>query len=236
MRLLIIGGSGHVGGLVLPHLAAQHEVCVFDRKPPAGDLPYIQGDVADFTALSSAMLGRDALIFMAMGPGDHWEDPAVPGMHFDVSPKGLYLALRAARDAGVAHAVYTSSMSVYAPPHTRPEGRYPQESAPTDATDFYGLAKRFGEDVCVAATQDGVLSVVALRLCHPVPDAHWPPPGSDVAATISTSATDTARALLAAVDYGGHGFEAFTISGDTAGRYTTLSKARDLLGWAPGRS
>ena len=129
MRLLIIGGSGHVGGLVLPHLAAQHEVCVYDRKPPTVDVPYIQGDVADFTALSSAMLGRDALIFMAMGPAENWEDPAVPGLHFDVSPKGLYLALRAARDAGVRHAVYTSSMSVYAPPLSRPEAAVEQRAA-----------------------------------------------------------------------------------------------------------
>lgn len=235
MRVLIIGGSGKVGSLVLPHLAERHEVCVFDRNPPALDVPYLEGDVTDFAALSAALAGRDALLFMAMGTAEHWEDPEVAGWHFDVSPKGLYLALQATRDNGVGHVVYTSSMSVYEPPEQRPEGRYPVETVPTDATDFYGLAKRFGEEVCIAAAQDGAMSIVALRLCHPTADAEWPPPGAgvEVGATIATSASDTARALLAALDYRGHGFEAFAISGDAAGRFTTMDKARDLLGWEP---
>jgi hypothetical protein len=35
MRVLVIGGSGYVAGLVLPLMAHRFEFCVFDLKPPA---------------------------------------------------------------------------------------------------------------------------------------------------------------------------------------------------------
>lgn len=233
MKLLVIGGSGYVGGLVLPHLAQQHEITVFDRRPPAADLDYVEGDVTDFAALSGATAGHEALIFMAMGPAQGWERPEVAAQHFEVATTGLYLALRAARQAGLARVVYTSSMSVYIEPPGRPDGRYPEETVPPDATDFYGLAKRFGEQVCAAAVAEGGPGVVALRLCLPTADEKWPPPGSGLGAAIATSASDVARALDAALHYPDGGFEAITISGDSAGRYTTMVKARRLLGWQP---
>ena len=56
MRVLVIGGSGLVGGMVLPHLARQHTLRIFDLRPPA-DLSwdYIAGDVTDFDALASEL-------------------------------------------------------------------------------------------------------------------------------------------------------------------------------------
>lgn len=238
MRVLLVGGSGFVGSQVVPLLAARHELRLYDRRPPPyeTDVEYVPGDVTDFAALAAAVDGVDALLYMAMGRSDRWGSPENARAHLEVATCGLHLALRAAHEAGIRHAVYTSSMSVYAfprPGQDRAGSRYPDESVPTDATDFYGLAKRLGEEVCRAAAAAWDLDVVALRLCHPTPDHAWPRTDDPVRATIATSSRDVARALLAALERRGHGFEAFAISGDAAERIVTLGRARTALGWEP---
>lgn len=232
MRLLTVGGSGHVGSLVLPYLVEHHDLRVFDLRPPRADVDveYVEGDIRDFDAVSAAMAGVDALLFMAMGPARPWGTPESARAHFDVAVTGLYLCLRAARELGVAHAVYTSSMSVYREGGGR---RYPDESTAPDALEFYGFAKRLGEQVCANAVDLSDLSVVALRLCHPIADAEFPATDNPVKAVIGTSARDTARAILAGLDYRGHGFDYFAISGDAAEQLVPIGKARDVLGWEP---
>lgn len=232
MQLLIVGGSGKVGSLVLPHLAQHHDLRVFDLRPPRGDVDaeYVEGDIRDFDAVSAAMAGADALLFMAMGPVAPWGTPANARAHFDVAVPGLYLCLRAAREHGIEHAVYTSSMSVYREGGGR---RYPDESIEPDAIEFYGFAKRLGEQICANAVDLGGPSVVALRLCHPIADDEFPATDNPVKAVIGTSARDTARAILAGLDYRRHGFEAFAISGDAAEQLVPIGRARDVLGWEP---
>ena len=84
--------------------------------------------------------------------------------------KSVHLTLMAARDAGVRHAVYISSMSVY----RDLTQRRLDETVPADATDLYGLTKRLGEQVCLAAVAEWGLSVNVLRLVWPTPDEIWP--------------------------------------------------------------
>ena len=238
MRVLVIGGSGHVGTIVLPYLAERHDVAVLDLKPPVEGVPvdYHAGDLRDAGAVGRAAAGTDAVLFMAMGPSTGWGTAETALAHLDVAVGGLYVALDAARQAGVRHAVYTSSMSVYTSPGAASDGRtrFPDESVPPDATNAYGLAKRLGEQVCANAVAAWDMSVVALRLCHPVADVAFPRRDhGPLAPIISTSARDTARALLAALDFRGHGFEAFCISGDGAERALSITKAREILGWQP---
>ena len=234
MRVLVIGGSGHVGTLVLPYLAGQHDVTVFDLQGPPASAPvtFVRGDLRDVQSVRDAVDGSDAVVFMAMGPTKGWGSPDNARAHLEVAVPGLHVALHTAHEAGVTHAVYTSSMSVYATPEDH--GRFPDESVPPDATFSYGLAKRLGEEVCRNAVLAWDMSVVALRLCHPTADAEFPRhDGAQLTRTIATSARDTARALLAALDYRGHGFEAFCISGDAAEQRVSLAKARTTLRWEP---
>src|ERR1041385_5714955 len=68
MRVLVIGGSGYVAGLILPLLSQQHTIRVFDRRAPAlPEADYVAGDVTDFDAVAKAAEGCDALLYMAMG-------------------------------------------------------------------------------------------------------------------------------------------------------------------------
>ncbi|MDQ5851506.1 MAG: NAD(P)-dependent oxidoreductase, partial [Chloroflexota bacterium] len=60
MCVLVIGGSGYVGGLVLPILAQHHTLRVFDLRPPAdGGWEYIAGDISDPDELARAAMGMD---------------------------------------------------------------------------------------------------------------------------------------------------------------------------------
>jgi nucleoside-diphosphate-sugar epimerase len=226
-----------VGGLVLPALARRHAVRVLDRRPPPGGVEYLAGSATDYAALRRATDGVDAVVHCAMG-STAWDTPDGAADSFDVNVKSVHLSLLAARDAGVPHAVHISSMSVY----RQVTARRLDESVPPDATDLYGLTKRLGEQVCLAATTEWGLSVNVLRLAWPTPDDVWPAWGAneqpewrhaaDGTPIDGTAATDLTAALLAALDHR-DGFQVFTISGDRSARLWSTAKARHVLGWAP---
>jgi len=230
LRVLVIGGAGYVASLTLPYLKEQHDLRVFDLRPPADtSLEYIEGSVGDLAALARASEGIDALLYMAMGR-ERIPAPEFVADAFDVNVKGVALALRAAHDAGAAHAVYTSSLSVYQGPLD--QRFFTDEDIPPDSRETYGFTKRLGEEVCRNAWQRWGMSVNALRLCWPQPPDMWEESSRSGRRPLATRADDVARALLAALAYRG-GFQAFFISGDHAERYTRLGKAKRLLGWEP---
>ena len=171
MKVLVIGGSGHVGGLTLPHLAQQHTLRVFDLRPPASpDWEYVAGNIGDLAALSRAAEGMDALLYMAMGNKEYTLPDAIT-TNFDVNIKGVYLALYAAHSAGITHAMYTSSMSVYG--GDLMQRSFPDEELTPDSSHLYGFTKRLGEEVCQNAAREWGMSVNALRLCFPIAEDEW---------------------------------------------------------------
>lgn len=230
-RLLIVGGSGLVGGMAVPVLARRHQIRVFDLRPPApvAGVDYHAGDVTDFAALRDALAGIDVLVYLAMNPKHPVRTPDTVAAAFDVNVKGVHLALWAAHQAGVRHAVHASSLSVF---RVR-NGRFPDDTAAPDARDYYGFTKRLGEEVCRNAVAGWGLTVTALRLCFPVPDEQWPPStGSERDRAIATRGSDVAAAIEAALHHR-DGFQAVTISGDQAGRFSSPAAARRLLDWPP---
>jgi nucleoside-diphosphate-sugar epimerase len=230
MKVLVVGGSGYIGGMVLPILAQQHRLRVFDLRPPAdAGWEYVAGSTSDLDALARAAEGVDALLYMAMGE-KIYDTPSGIITNLDANIKGVYLALYAAQQAGASHAVYTSSMSIYGGDLT--QRYFPDEEITPDSSALYGFTKRMGEEVCRNATRAWGMSVNALRLCFPTPDDEWLANTRLGTPTLATSASDVARVLLAALDYRA-GFQPFTISGDYEQRIMDMSKARRMLGWAP---
>lgn len=235
MNVLVVGGAGKVGTLVCPIMAEQHRLRVVDINPPSYEgVEYARGDVNDPDSLAAASEGMEALVYMAMGSNSLWRDPKLAALnrasHFDVNVKGLYLALLAAHAHGITQAVYTSSMSVYA---RNASGRYMHDEDLTpDATHVYGFTKRLGEEVCRNAVREWGMDVNALRLFLPTADEKWLAEVPEGNPKIWTTASDTARAILAALSYRA-GFQAFTISGDYEQKYMSLAKAKRCLGWEP---
>lgn len=229
MNVLVIGGAGKVASIVIPYLKQQHTLRIFDLKPPAdASLDHVVGNLSDFDSLSQAAQGVDALLYMAMGSLD-WK--TVNGMQsaFDVNIKGVYLALKAAHEAGAQHAVYCSTMSVY----EQLDKRYMfDEDMPPDARDLYGFTKRMGEEVCHNMFQRTGMSVNALRLCLPTADDEWLEKTQAGTPTIATAGSDLARAFDAALNYR-NGFQAIMLSGDYENKLMNLSKAKRVLNWEP---
>ncbi|MGW1682017.1 NAD-dependent epimerase/dehydratase family protein [Saccharopolyspora sp. NPDC002376] len=232
MKLLVVGGTGKVGSLILPTLAAAAEVEVLDLRTPERPVPgvvYHAGDACDHETVRRLSTGKDVLCHFAMGRLEGWGEPDNAVRHLHASVVSLYAALRAAAEAGVPKAVVASSMSVF---NLRSERLpWPAEAEVPDAVDFYGLSKRLGEVVAETAAVATGMRVIALRLVLPTADDEWP---RQTQPDPSTSATDTARAVLAAAADTGSGFDAVAISGDTTGRICNTGKALQLWGWRPG--
>ena len=230
MKTLIVGGSGSVGTLVAPILAQTHTTRIFDLRPPQyANVEYVPGDIREYADLAKAVAGMDGLVYMAMGSQDWAETPGVVSA-FDLNVKGLHLALRAAHEAGIKQAVYTSSMSVYAGDLL--QRTFADEDVTPDANDLYGFTKRLGEEVCRNAARLWGMNVNALRQCWPVLADRWLRENAAGRATLQTTASDVARAIAAALEFRG-GFQAFMISGDYENKIMQMDKARRLLGWEP---
>lgn len=234
--LLVFGGSGTVGRLILPRLAQDHSIRIFDRlAPPEGPWNWIRGDIndLDITAVRDALKGVEAVLYLAMGtedPDRSFHSERARSSCFDVHVKGLHLVLQCAHEAGCSHAVIASSMSVY---HRALDGRFIREGESPDSRSVYGLTKFLGEEVGRFAASTWGLSVNALRLCLPQPQESWDDHAVPLHAA-ALSADDTADAIRAALR-ARDGFRAFAISGDWRQRHMDLSPAREALDWQPSR-
>jgi nucleoside-diphosphate-sugar epimerase len=235
MKVLVVGGSGYVGRLTMPYVAERFSLRIYDRVPPSNpDWEFIQGDVTDPTALAAACEGVDVLLYMAMGTnrGNPGINDPVPA--YDVNVKGLHLALDAAVRAGVRHAVYTSTLSVYDGHLDITSGATDREEVPAEPRSLYGFTKLMGEEVCRFIHRKYDFPIFVLRLFMPVSQEQWHAQhNQQTRVDCRTSAPDLARAFIAAIAHDRPGFEIIHITGDYTGRAYHHEKAKRLLHWEP---
>ncbi|KAE8404892.1 hypothetical protein BDV37DRAFT_246519 [Aspergillus pseudonomiae] len=116
MRVLVIGGTGTIGGHAALHLQSLgHDVSIAGRRPPPETtalvrLPYIQGDFVRDTFTTDQLTDFDAVVFAAGHDIRH----TPPGENFDehvlhVNGEAVPRFARLARDAGVKRFVYIGS-------------------------------------------------------------------------------------------------------------------------------
>ena len=165
MKVLVTGATGLIGAWVARALAARgHAVRALlrpasDPAPLAGvAVEIVRGDVLDAASVRAALAGADAVVHLAGIPriGADPEDLA------GVNVAGTEIVLGAAREAGVARAIHTSSLSA-AGGTRRPVVR--SEDAPGNAEALgiaYFLSKLRGERIALAEAARG-LPVVVLR-------------------------------------------------------------------------
>lgn len=164
MRILVSGGTGHLGSRIVSGLQADgHMVRVLARRPRRDpDVEWAQGDLATGAGVRDAVAGVDAIIHAATNspaaqrgrfkPRDLLVSPA------DVDVGGTRALLSAAEDAGVEHFLHVSIVGLQAlraMPYSRRklmaeqlvrDGRVPWSIV--RATGFYWLlARMFAEMV-----------------------------------------------------------------------------------------
>jgi len=158
VNLLITGGSGYFGTVLTDlALARGDRVRIFDVNAPApreGAVEYANGDVRDRDALRAACAGIDAVLHnVAQVPLARDRE-----LFWSVNVLGTANLLVAARDAGVAKVVHTSSSAVFGIPESNPV----TEDSPCRPLEAYGRAKLQAEVLCREAVDAG-LDVTIVR-------------------------------------------------------------------------
>lgn len=244
MKVLLAGGSGHVGTFITPYLRPHHALRVLDVQPPrATDVEYVEGSVTDPEAIRRALEGVDTFIWLVMkgAQGGTLNTQDIPTIisNYEVNGKGLHLFLYIAQELGIKRGVYTSTMSV----HYRKRDWYPaEELVPLDTPSVYGLTKGFGEQICQYFARWFDMNLIALRITGPrtreqfLEERRQPRIYPDGSRIFPTDEADLADAYLKALDavHTGHGrFDAVFIVDDEREQEHNLSKAKRLLGWEP---
>ena len=248
MNLLLIGGSGHVGTMILPYLKDHHEIRILDLHPPQDDtVDYIQGAAGDPDALRSAVQGMDSFVWMTLHCGP---DPVTDIQHnYEANVVGLHLFLQIATEAGIQRGVYTSTLTAHDRSPDRPAAKQlgrnlftDEPSVPLDNAQVYGFTKGLGERVCRYFCRHRDMSIIALRITGPRTHAQWlAERASGEADGWWIEEEDLARAYLAAISSSDlMGYHPIFIAGSerqmTDGKVVQeidLSTARELLGWQP---
>ena len=157
--ILVTGGSGYFGNLLVQQaLAGGDQVRIFDLEAPAaaGDAEVVLGDVRDRDAVRAACEGVDVVMNnVAQVPlaKDH-------ELFWSVNVVGTANVLVAARDAGVAKVVHTSSSAIFGIPATNPI----TEDTPGRPIEAYGRAKLTAETLCHDAVAAGLdVSIIRPR-------------------------------------------------------------------------
>ena len=141
--VLVTGGSGYFGTILVDEVIASGDRArVFDVNPPAprAGVEFVKGDVRDRAALREAVAGADVVLHnVAQVPLARDRD-----LFWSVNVGGTANVLVAARDAGVAKVVHTSSSAVFGIPDANPV----TEDTPLRPLEAYGRAKAEAEALC----------------------------------------------------------------------------------------
>jgi nucleoside-diphosphate-sugar epimerase len=124
MKILVVGGTGLIGGDAALRLAEQgHDVSIAARKPaPAptamAGLPFLAGDYVAGDFAPDRLSPFDAIIFAAGNDARHRAPDENEVAHLErANVLGVPRFFRAARDAGVRRAIYIGSFY----PQVKPE-------------------------------------------------------------------------------------------------------------------
>jgi dihydroflavonol-4-reductase len=170
-RALVTGATGFVGSAVARRLlAAGFIVRVLarpgsDRRNLAGlEVEVAEGNLTDAASLQRACAGCDALFHVA---ADYRLWAPNPEELYQANVEGTRALLQAARNAGVARIVYTSSVAVLGIPK---DGTPGNEDTPVTVDDMIGHYKRskfLAEEVAQQFARDG-LPVVIVNPSTPI--------------------------------------------------------------------
>ncbi len=222
--ILLTGASGRIGRCLRVALRDEYRLILFNRSALADLGPsetLVRGDIADAAAVERAAQGADAIVDMAgISDVQSFREKLVP-----TNILGTYNVFEAARLAGVPRVVYASTHHVVG---YYPAGQHLDETVSVRPDSMYGVTKCFAEATGRFYAEKAGLAVVCLRIGYfgdrPREERHlavWISPG------------DMARLVRCAVEAPGVQFEIVYGVSDNTRRWWDLSRARQVLGYAP---
>lgn len=164
--ILVTGGAGFIGSHTVDALLAKgFRVRVFDNLssgklsnlPQHAALEFVDGDIRDAQAVSSAMANIGAVLHLAaqVSVQSSIEQPVASS---EINVRGFLNVLDAARQAGIKRVVYASSAAVYGLPSELPL----REVALTRPMSPYGLEKLINDQY--AALYDELYGMTCLGM------------------------------------------------------------------------
>ncbi len=172
---LVTGSMGCIGAWTLAHLVRTgHSVVSYDLSssrhrldqvlPQAeqGPVTFVEGDITNFDQITSTLTahGVDRIIHLAALQVPFCR--ADPALGAQVNVTGSVNILEAARQRGVGHVAYASSVAVYGSAEDYPPGPIALDAPRTPHT-LYGGYKVANEDTARVYWQDHALSSIGLR-------------------------------------------------------------------------
>lgn len=157
MKVLVVGGTGLIGGDIALYLTSQgYEVTIMARKPSAAPslaaLPFMRGDYVNDTFSDEHLSEFDGLVFAAAAdirnvPVDGSVTPAA--FYSEVNDVAVPRFIAAARDAGISRTVYIGTF-------------YPQ-IAPERIGICPYVTSRHNTDAAVRALSSAAFNVCSLN-------------------------------------------------------------------------
>ena len=251
-RILVVGMSGLIGGMVGPKLAERHEVRALNRRPVQGYKTF-QADIADLDAIRPAFEGVDTVVNMAThmsrdGGSAASAEEDVAG-YISTNVVGVRNVYEAAREAGVGRVIFASAGAsvfnyVMDEPHAAlAEARWDDvppgtpkltHLAPYRPNGVYGASKAWGEALGRFYSDIHSMSVICVRV------GHVPTPPQDeyqlsaYEASIYCSHRDIVQVFERCAEAPDSlRFEVFFACSDNRGLFRDIEHAREVVGYVP---
>lgn len=195
MKVLITGACGFVARALTQELEDRHDLVLLDRNRPedarmfvpgesdsapapfTAKHPFIQAEITDEAAMLRAVYGIDAMIHLAASTTGL---PEFGVTTFRANALGTFVALDAARKAGVRRFLCASSVNAFGTIYWRLSGkpvdytRMPlDEDFPPVPEDPYSLSKHVNEDTCAAFHRAYGITTAAFRFAGVWTDAMY---------------------------------------------------------------
>jgi UDP-glucose 4-epimerase len=168
-RVLVTGGAGFVGANLVRVLGdGGWTIRVLDdfrtgREEYVADLgvEVVRGEIGDLPLVTDLAAGVDAIIHLAAA-GSVVDSVADPVANFDANVRGTFSVLNAARAAGIARLVFSSTGGALIGNATPPVN---EQSLPKPISP-YGAGKLAAEAYCHAFAKSYGMTTVALRFAN----------------------------------------------------------------------
>jgi nucleoside-diphosphate-sugar epimerase len=173
---LVTGAMGCIGAWVLHHLARQGKRAVsfdlsdsrhrlnllLDPQEQAAAITFVKGDLTNPVEVLDVLQGQGVTHIIHLAALQVPFCRANPILGAQVNVVGTVNLFEAARQAGLKHLMYASSVAVYGPPAPEQAGQVLHE-APLAPATLYGVYKVANEGTARVYWQDHAISSTALR-------------------------------------------------------------------------